>query len=303
MADRKRQKHILIVIGIIILFVFFLWLVGRILSEPAAENVFFDTLPQDRPAVVAHRGGADLWPENTITAFRAARNVGVDAIELDIRVASDGTPVVIHDATVDRTTEGSGRVDSKTVEELQSLDAGYRFQSLEGSIGTPYREMGIRIPTLEQVLREFPDMPLFMEIKAQDRILVEEVVGLIGEYDREERTLVASEFGEVQEAVRDAIPEIATSAVQGEIAPFFIAHRFFVPGVYTPVSEAFLVPTSSGPFTVTTKRFIENAQRRNVYVGAFTINERDTMRTLIDRNIDAVITGRPDLMLELLGEL
>jgi len=303
MADRKRQKHFLIVIGILILVLLIFWGIARILSEPAPDNVFFDTLPQDRPAVVAHRGGAELWPENTITAFRAARNVGVDAIELDVRAAAGGTPVVIHDATLDRTTDGSGRVDSKTVGELQSLDAGYRFESLEGSIDTPYRGMGIHIPTLEQVLREFPDVPLFMEIKGQDQRLVEEVVSLIAEYDREDRTLVVSEIGEVQESVRNAMPEVATTAVQGEIVPFFIAHRFFVPGVYTPTSEAFLVPTSTGPFTVTTKRFIEHAQQRNVYVGAFTINDREAMRTLIDRSIDAVITGRPDVMLELLGEL
>lgn len=303
MADRKRQKNLLIALGIFAIALFLLWLIARILSDPAPDNAFFESLPQDRPAVMAHRGGAMLWPENTITAFRAARNMGVDAIELDVRAASDGTPVVIHDGSVDRTTEEQGQVDSKTVEELQSLDAGYSFEPLEGSTSTPYRGMGLRIPTLEQVFEEFPEMPLVIEIKAQEQELVEEVAALITEYDREPLTLVASVFGEVQDAVREAVPSLATSAVQGEVIPFFIANRLFVPGVYTPVSEAFLVPTSAGPLPVTTRGFIENAQNRNLYVGAFTVNDSDTMEILIDREIDAVITGRPDLMLELLGEL
>lgn len=114
--------------------------------------------------LVGHRGNAAHAPENTIESFRQAAALGVDAIELDVHLSADGQVVVIHDPIVDRTTDHSGRVDRMTLAELQQADAGARF-TVDG-ITHPYRGQGITLPTLDEVLRTFPDMPFLVEIKA-----------------------------------------------------------------------------------------------------------------------------------------
>src|SRR5687768_14873397 len=101
------------------------------------------------PMLVAHRGGAGLKPENTLAAFLDADALWqADMIELDVHATADGHCVVIHDPTVDRTTNGSGAVAAMTLAELQSLDAGYRFTA-DGGRSFPMRGQGIRVPTIE----------------------------------------------------------------------------------------------------------------------------------------------------------
>ncbi len=303
MADRDRMKRRLIAAAVVLGILVVVWGIARILSEPASEKPFFDAFPVDRPSVIAHRGGADLWPENTLSAFRAARNLGVDGIELDVHASADGIPVVVHDSTVDRTTDGSGAVSEMTVEQLRQLDAGYTFTAPNDDASTPYRGMGLTIPTLREVFEELPDTPIIVEIKPESDELVAAVGNLIAEFGREELTLVASFSGEVQERFRQEYPDVATAGVQSEIVPFLILNWMLIPGVYSPPAESFFVPTHTGPLPVTTRRFISNAQRRGIFVGAWTINDEPTMTQLIEREIDAILTDRPDLALELVGEL
>ncbi len=302
MADRARARRWLIGIGIVAGLLFLTWLVARIIAEPADDSGFVELMPEDRTAVIAHRGGADLWPENTIEAFRGARSMGVDVLEMDIFLSADGVPVVIHDETVDRTTDGSGPVDDMTVDELQDLDAGYNFVPIGRDNEYPYRGMGVRIPTLREVFEEFPEIPMVVELKPEDSELVEAVVELVREFERVDNTLLASFSERTIVEIREALPDIATAAVQNEIVPFLVLNYLFVPGVYTPPAEAFFVPMRSGPLEVPTGRFISNASERNLFVAAWTINDPETMQKLIDRDIDGLITDRPDLVFELLGK-
>lgn len=124
--------------------------------------------------VIAHRGGRAHAPENTLEAMRLGIAAGADAIELDVHRCADGEIVVIHDATVDRTTDGSGAVAAMTLRDLDSLDAGSRFTGISGGFGPG----SCRIPTLEQVLESFPATPLIIEVKttaasAPTRALIE----------------------------------------------------------------------------------------------------------------------------------
>jgi hypothetical protein len=108
------------------------------------------------PLLIGHRGAAGLVPENTMASFRdAVDRWAVDMIELDVRASADGHCVVIHDATVDRTTDGTGSVADLTLAELRELDAGYRFQD-ENRASIPFRGQGLGIPTIEEVLEELP---------------------------------------------------------------------------------------------------------------------------------------------------
>ena len=125
-------------------------------------------LDPDAKPVIAHRGNRAHAPENTIEAFRQAVAAGADAIEFDVRVTRDGEVVVIHDPTLDRTTDSAGLVDMQTIERLKELDAGARF-STDGGWGRPYAGRGIRIPTLDDLLDAMPsDLPLLMEVKTPD---------------------------------------------------------------------------------------------------------------------------------------
>jgi glycerophosphoryl diester phosphodiesterase len=115
------------------------------------------------PRVFAHRGGCALGPENTVAAFERGLAAGADGLELDVHLSSDGIVVVCHDATLDRTTDASGRLDSYTAAELSRVDAGYRW--VDGNGTFPFRGCDVGIPTLRDVLRRFRDVPVIVEMK------------------------------------------------------------------------------------------------------------------------------------------
>ncbi len=118
--------------------------------QEVADHVFFDS---SEPWAIAHQGGRGLWPENTLYAFDHAKDLGVDVLEMDLRATFDGEIVVMHDATIDATTEGSGRVDEMSLAEIRELDAGYRFKDASGAF--PHRGAGLTVPTIEEVLSTF----------------------------------------------------------------------------------------------------------------------------------------------------
>ena len=119
--------------------------------------------------VVAHRGAAAAAPENTIEAFRLAVEMGADAVELDVHLTADGKLAVIHDESVDRTTDLNGAVASMTMKQIRAADAGYRFQAPDGSF--PFRGRGLTVPTLAEVLKWLPDgIGLVVEVKARQAI-------------------------------------------------------------------------------------------------------------------------------------
>ena len=125
------------------------------------SNVLLDP---DASPVVGHRGAAAHAPENTLQSFERALVGGADALEFDVHVTADGTPVVHHDATVDRTTGGTGPIATMSLNAVRALDAGARFTA-DGGRSYPFRGQGVRVPTLEEVLGAFPAVPMIVEVK------------------------------------------------------------------------------------------------------------------------------------------
>lgn len=120
--------------------------------------------PRARP-VIGHRGNRAHAPENTLESLRQAVAVGVDAVEFDLRVSRDGTLVVIHDETLDRTTDGSGPIALSTLAELKDLDAGARFTP-DGGHTFPWRGRGIGVSTFDEVVESLPrELPFIIELK------------------------------------------------------------------------------------------------------------------------------------------
>src|SRR5829696_122318 len=120
-------------------------------------------LDPDRRPIVGHRGYAARAPENTMESFHQGIAAGTECLELDLRVSTDGVPIVMHDPTLDRTTDRGGAVNELTAAEISRADAGARF-TRDGHT-FPYRGWGNGVPTLEEVLRDLGDTPLLIEVK------------------------------------------------------------------------------------------------------------------------------------------
>jgi glycerophosphoryl diester phosphodiesterase len=258
------------------------------------------TVKEDWPVNVAHRGASARAPENTLEAFREAVEAGAGGLELDVHMTLDGEIVVIHDPTVDRTTNGSGDVAQMTLEEIRALDAGYRF-SPDGGSTYPYRGAGLRVPRLAEVYEEFPDVPVNIEIKrAQpgvEEAVLEVIRGAAG------RTLVASNRHEVVRRFRRISGgSISTAASRREIGRFYVLSRLRLERLYSPAYDALQVPPEHRGMKVVTPRFLEAAHGRGVRVDVWTINEPDEMRRMLDLGADGVMTDRPEELVRVLAE-
>lgn len=195
----KERKIFHVLVAILLL-----WIVFYFLPPFSTVETPYDHL--ERPLVIAHQGGEHLAPSNTLTAFLQAMELGVDVIELDIHMTKDGHLVAIHDDTVDRTTDGTGRVNDLTLEEIKSLDAGYYFQDDKGE--HPYRGQGIEIPTLEEIFNAIPNMKWNIEIKdTNNPELHDEIVKrfwqIIQDYGLEKDVLIASFNHEIIKKVQE----------------------------------------------------------------------------------------------------
>jgi len=247
--------------------------------------------------LVAHRGGARLAPENTLVAFRmAVERWWADMLEMDVRLTRDGHLVVIHDPTLDRTTDGSGRVADHTLAEIRALDAGYRFVDLSGA--TSFRGRGVTVPTMEEVLVALPDVRITVECK--EPAVAKPLVELLARHGAEHRVVVAAEHEASRRGAAGYGGPWGLSRRQGLL--FWALHRLPGGGPYTPRADIFQVPELWNGFRIVTPRFVREAHRRNVPVQVWTVNERADMERLLDWGVDGIQTDRPDLLSRLLTE-
>lgn len=267
-------------------------------ARPAPNHPYFAA---EKPGtqVIAHRGGGGLRPENTLAAFSHAVTIGADVLEMDVQGTADGAIVSIHDPTVDRTTEGKGRVDSFTLSALQKLDAGYNWSD-DGGRTFPFRGKGIHVPTLDEVFTRFPAMRMIVEMKHVGPAFAQPLCALIRRFGMTEKVLVASMTEEALTAFRQACPEVATSMNAREARAFLGFHLVSLTTAYTPPAPALQVPDRLGENTIPTGQFVAAAHRRNLKVHVWTINNDERMRQLIEMGVDGIITDRPDRLLDLL---
>jgi glycerophosphoryl diester phosphodiesterase len=275
------------------------YVVFVIIARPANNHPFFTDMPP-RPWVIAHQGGDGLWPGNTRFAFERAVDMGVDVLEMDLHRTVDGVLVLMQDDTVDRTTEGTGRISELTLGEIKTLDAGFDWSS-DGGESFSFRDQGITVPTLEEVFTEFPSKRMNIEIQQIEPPIALQLCQLINEHRMNERVLVASFDQDTIEAFREACPEVATSTPENEVITFFGLSRIFLEGIYSPKAYALQVPEKRGTIRVLGPRLVRAAQGRNLEVHALTINDVEDMERLLDMGVDGIITDRPDRLLDILG--
>ncbi|MDH4585735.1 glycerophosphodiester phosphodiesterase [Pseudomonas sp. BN415] len=254
----------------------------------------------DQPLVIAHRGGRGLWPENTLFAFERAAALKVDMLEMDLRRTRDGELVVLHDARVDRTTNGDGKVAELSLAEVQALDAGYRW-SADGGESHPYRGQGIRIPTFAEVLERFPEHPKVVEIKVPDVGMEEQVCALLDKHGQRERVLVGSFHERSLSRFREVCPGVATSAGPTSVRLLVALNWIGLGNLVSPSYQALQIPERSGSLQVASDRLMRTALQRGLAVQMWTINEQPAMRHLLDMGANGLITDYPDRALQLLG--
>jgi glycerophosphoryl diester phosphodiesterase len=254
------------------------------------------------PVNFAHRGASARAPENTLEAFRLAVEAGAGGLELDVRMTRDGEVVVIHDATVDRVTDGSGAVAGMTLDEVRRFDAGYSF-SPDGGRTFPYRGRGVRIPTLAEVYEEFPDAYVNADIKEAQPEAEEAVLSVIQDAAAEGRTLVASTDHAVLRRFRKVSGgRISTGASRREIAAFYVLSSLHLEALVSPAYEALQVPVEHRGIKLVTPRFVRAAHSRGVRVDVWTINDVAEMNQLLDLGVDVIMTDRPEVLESLLRE-
>ena len=254
------------------------------------------------PTNFAHRGASLIAPENTLEAFRLAARSGAGGLELDVHMTSDRRIVVIHDDSVDRTTEGTGLVRRMTLYEIQSLDAGYRFNP-DGGPAYPYRGRGVRVPELGEVLRDFPGHKVNIDIKEEQPGVEVDLLETIKDVDAGDRVLVVSEMPAVVGRVRKLSGNsISTGASRREIRDFYRLSRLRLEFLVRPLYDALQVPVEYGGRELVTPRFLKAAHDRGVRVDVWTIDEPDEMRRLLDLGVDVIMTNRPEVLEGVLGE-
>jgi len=236
-------------------------------------------------------------PENTVPSLRHGVEVGSQAIEIDLHTSRDGELIVIHDPTVDRTTDGSGPVAEHTLAELRELDAGFRFTTDEGTT-FPFRGQGIRIPTLDEAMEAIGALAAILEVKsASAGIKLAEWLPGRPEFDR---ILVggfnADEVGPAGSVAR------WRCAYQTDLLGFILWGKL---GISRPLPDdlaAAMVPVRRGVVRIVTRGFVRrmHAQGKGVFV--WTVNRPEEMRRLLDMGVDGLISDYPAVLRRVVEE-
>lgn len=234
----------------------------------------------DRPLILGHRGASAYAPQNTIPAFELAIAQGADGVEFDVHLSSDGHAVVIHDFTVDHTTDGTGDVDAMTLDQLKALDAGTKFDA---------KFAGTRVPTLDEVFQVVKDMrAINVEIKAPTDNIEHVVYGAIKRHNLADRVIVSSFNPLILHRMRKAAPEVAIGFL-------------YAPGYDFSAMMADLPHEARHPMhPMIDKVYMQQARFWGYRVNTWTVNDPQRALELAELGVDAIISDNPDLLLRAL---
>jgi glycerophosphoryl diester phosphodiesterase len=240
-----------------------------------------------RRILIAHRGGAGRAPENTLHALAGAAALGAEAVELDVRLSRDGEVVVIHDPTVDRTTNAAGRVRDMTATALARLDAGARFTS-DGGRTFPFRGRGIGVPRLDEVLSSLRDIPLLIEVK--EPAALRPVVDLLQRHAAVDRCVVASSEHAGVAPARGGT--LRTGASTRDAVELLLSLR----GPVAVPFDALCIPPRHYGIPLPMRTLVDRARRAGAVTHVWTVNDAAEARHLWSIGVTGIITDVPDEM-------
>ncbi len=265
-------------------------------DRAAAPNL----LLSDQQLNIAHRGGNRLAPEETLEAWRSALAVGADVLEMDLHATADGVLVLLHDGTVNRTTDGEGRIRELSWAEVQELDAGYDH-TRDGGETYPFRGQGVHIPSLEEVFTEFADQYMVIEIKQSVPSIVDAFDAMLTRMNMRERVVVASFNDDTIAEFRAKAPDVLTSYSLDEATELFLLSEEDEES-YTPPARFLQVPPDFQGVEVLVPEFIAKARRLGLKFHVWgDINAPETMRELLDLGMDGLIVDDPETLAEILA--
>ena len=250
------------------------------------------------PVAIAHRGGAEDAPENTIEAFGAAVAMGYRFLETDAHVTRDGVVVAFHDPRLDRITDRTGAIASLPIAEVEAADAGFAF-SPDGGRSFPFRGRGVRVPRLETLLLRWPDARV--NIDPKDDAAVEPLVALLDGLDAWDRVNMGSFSDRRLRQIR-ALSRGRACTSMGPHAVAVARAAALAGRMPRQGADCVQVPIRVGRIRIVTAGFVRAAHRAGLPVHVWTVNDPAAMRELLELGVDGVMTDRPRVLRDVLAE-
>ena len=256
------------------------------------KHAFFEGLKA--PLHIAHRGGAALYPENTLYAFERALKVHQsDVLELDVQASSDGEIVIAHDPTLERCTDGSGPLSDQPWSVLSRLDAAFHFTPA-GEEGTPLRGTGVRRPTFRVLLAATPGVRLNVEVKSAGA--VDAFVSLVKREDVLGRLCIGSEHDSIAAELARLLPDACHFFPRDALAAFVLPTKGGEPPDDDPRYTVLDMPLRWEGVTLFDVELAKVAHAHGKWINVWTVDEEVEMRRCILEGVGGVMTDRPDVL-------
>ena len=242
------------------------------------------------PVFYAHRGAAIEQPENTLPSFQKALDYGAHALEMDVHMTRDGQVVVSHDPSGGRMTGVGALIRDRSLADVQSWDAGWGFVDPEGK--RPFAGRGYRIPTLQEVISEFPGVTLNVDVKQPSPSVARPIVELVKRNQAQDRVLLASFRLSTLFEIRRLGYDGPTALSREEVLALLIAPGPLF-GALPMTGVAAQLPVRVGPITFGRRKLIRKCHRLGLRVDFWTVNDPIEARRLLDLGADGIMTDDP----------
>ncbi|MGM0419871.1 MAG: glycerophosphodiester phosphodiesterase family protein [Bacillota bacterium] len=273
-------------IGISLLIIFILnilqFLKARFFQAPGPPHSFFRLLR--KPVNIGHRGASGVRPENTMSSFKLALEQGAVGLEFDLRLTQDKKVVVFHDEDLERLAGRPERIAELTLTELKEV-------SLRDEE---------KIVTLREVLHEFPDIPLIIELKDKGEDLAAAAAQVVIEEEAQAQVLFGCFDITTIKILRRLLPEVPTAAAEKEGMKFYLFALLGLAGFMEWPFAGFVTPLYRGRIPVLTLFFRTAVKARGMLLLVWTVNEKTEMRELLKQDVDGILTDYPEIMSSLL---
>jgi glycerophosphoryl diester phosphodiesterase len=300
---RDRMFLLRLSFGLLVFLVFvpsaLLMLLALDLPDAVATPGGFELLPSGTPRLFAHRGSTLLFPENTLFAFLNSAAMGADVLDMDVRLTRDGHAVAVHDESIERLVGVDMNIASTNLSELQAYDLAALWTM--GGITFPYRGLGIKILTLEEMLRSFPRAKLNIELKlpgiglfGSGGRLAREVCRLLRQYKATDRVIVMSFSDMCWLKFRRTCPEVATAPGPLGMLPAILAASLGLPLPRALAPYSALQP----PLAITTQSLVRTMHALNLGVHVWTVDSPSDIEALTAIHVDGIMSDRLDVLLE-----
>ncbi|MBB5212429.1 glycerophosphodiester phosphodiesterase [Microbulbifer hydrolyticus] len=297
------KRLLLLLLLALLAFVGWRYLAARPAADTGLQFPHHQTEGFRRPLVIAHAddSGAGLYPGNTPVFLQQMAAMKVDVLEMDVHATADNELVLMHDATVDRTTDGEGAIVDKTLADLKTLNVAYNW-SRDGK-SYPYRDSPQRILTVDEVFRQYPKYPMVIELKSPGEDAAQSLCRKLKAFNKSNQVIVSSFHQQAIDAFRRDCGHVATGAGGDDVKVFALATRVGAFRLLSPNYQALHIPVEYDGINLVSANAVAQAQNHGVRVDVWTINDELQMRRLIEMGVDGIMTDRPDRLIKVIEEI